>query len=300
MGDEFILFNLTRGLNRREHLKARLTYLDSVRIMTTGVCQPFRAWVAAVNARDWIQANSYLHGTIILGQTNVDAENFTSYLKKALSSCPDDEWQIDILIAGPDTVGTRIIHNGTLTGPYLGGSVTGKPTQWAEHMLAWFTGGKISRIFSLIDAKPLTSLEEAVPLQTPDLNPSPASPDLDAEALYHKYINSINTGTMREVFPSVYHPRLTHNGKSKARDDVWKFVEETSSPHSRLRVGDLLVDQSRKGIAAILEFMVGDQVWCEEIAFYMLDGDLVIWIWAVLDIERFTEFQAELLRLKDQ
>lgn len=268
---------------------------------TQDLAQVYRTWLDAVNARNADVIPNLLATRVTYNGQELNKQGYITQLTDSLQAASVDNIELDTLITGADSVAARLIYKATLQQPYHGAQVTGKPSEWTEHVLVWFDSGKITRFQSILDVDTLRSGTSQVP-RTPSFDPpSPPPPGFDMAAMYMDYIRAINDKTLPRDLDKFVQPRVSHNDRHWPIDEYRHLIESSQDVIQALYfdVTELIVDEATQQIASRIEFTgkpvaefagippTGRESKFSEHAFYRLDGGKIKWVWSVLDLESY-------------
>lgn len=174
-------------------------------------------------------------------------------------------------------------------------SSTEETIESLEIILAWFTNGRLSRVFSLRDTDPTI---ETAPNPRRRLR---SSTSLDLKRFYNAYISSINEHTMPAEFDKFCQPTLTHNDRNFPIPQYIDLIKDSQNAIRNLYfdVKEILIDKENGQITSRIEFTgtpvkewanakpTGKDVRFHEHAMYWLDDGNIARVLSVIDLEAY-------------
>jgi predicted ester cyclase len=270
----------------------------------------FRAWVEAINGRNWPKAAEHVAPTVVFGGQQLSREQFVASIRDSIEAfCPDARLEVDMTItsAAGDRLAVRVIHAATFAKETMGVPATGKRVEYAENSMVWGDeSGLVARVQSLTDwdaaRQGVTHVErtpEDLPRRPPALAGDGERQDLDAQ--YRAYIDIINARTMPRDLPRHVHPRLQHNHRDLTLPEYCRLIESSFEEIDGLTftIVDLVVDEASQRVASRLEFTgtplkpfrgiqpTGRSVKFWEHAYYQLDEGKISYVASILDFEAY-------------
>lgn len=123
----------------------------------------FRAYIAAVNSRDWPSVATWFHSAF--SYNSATADEHVAEMQEMATAMPDLSITIDQLF--PDkydaAIFTRVVKAGTLTKSFMGVEPVGRPFEFWELCFCQFEDGKIVRIRATQPAQQIQNQAETVP-----------------------------------------------------------------------------------------------------------------------------------------
>jgi len=116
----------------------------------------YKAYIAAINAQDWATVESFVNDTVTHNSTRLSKQEYCNLMISAFEACPDFTFSIDRLVVNEEAgdVACRIMLEGTPVKAFLGFGGTegeGRKVRFAEHVFYAWEGGRIVRVWSLLD-----------------------------------------------------------------------------------------------------------------------------------------------------
>ena len=81
----------------------------------------------------------------------VGLEGYRAMLERDFREIPDLRFHIQLLIADPPTVASRLNFNVTPRGEFFGLPINGRQVAFSENVFYTFVDGKIAQVWSVID-----------------------------------------------------------------------------------------------------------------------------------------------------
>ncbi|SAK52168.1 SnoaL-like polyketide cyclase [Caballeronia hypogeia] len=111
----------------------------------------YRGYIACLNARDWANLGTFVHDAAQHNGRPFMLSGYREMLEKDVREIPDLFFDIQLLIADPPHIASRIRFDVTPKGEFLGLPVNGKRVTFCENVFYEFREGKIWSVWSVID-----------------------------------------------------------------------------------------------------------------------------------------------------
>ncbi|WP_460135856.1 ester cyclase [Pseudomonas sp. S1_E04] len=111
----------------------------------------YRDYIACLNHRDWDRLGALVHPDVTYNATRVGLAGYRAMLERDVREIPDLVFHIQLLIADPPTIASRLNFNVTPRGEFLGLPVNGRNVEFSENVFYEYADGKIAHVWSVID-----------------------------------------------------------------------------------------------------------------------------------------------------
>ena len=111
----------------------------------------YRRYIACLNKQDWPTLGQFVHDDVRYNGKRIGLSGYREMLERDFEEIPDLSFEIQLLIADPPYIASRLIFNCTPKGKFLGLHVNGKRVSFAENVFYEFGSGKIENVWSVID-----------------------------------------------------------------------------------------------------------------------------------------------------
>ncbi|XWW94751.1 hypothetical protein V2A60_002699 [Cordyceps javanica] len=252
----------------------------------------FSQWIVAIRKRDWEYAETFLATDVIVNENTMARRAYIQRLRNARFETAS----LDVCIA--DDEAAVIAARFVLSRPPE--PTLGQGEEWTEQTLFSLVNGKISSIQVL--AGPNQSAVPGCADQSGEKTESAkALRTSELRKFYTRYIDSINTLTMRGHFDDFCQDTVTHNYINYSRDEYREMIESSFEDISGLHftIESLIVNEEAQQVAARLGFTgvptkefrgiapTGKPVRFGEHAFYQLEKGRIKQVWSLLDLEAY-------------
>lgn len=134
-----IIEGLRRGdMTSHTHTKASLTLL-------------YRSYIACLNRQDWNNLGNFVSDTAIHNGKLLGLSGYHQMLVNDFESIPDLSFNIQILVADPPYVTSRLWFDCAPKAMFLGLPTNGRKISFAENVIYEFREGKIVEVWSVLD-----------------------------------------------------------------------------------------------------------------------------------------------------
>ncbi|MDB5847729.1 MAG: putative ester cyclase [Rhodoferax sp.] len=111
----------------------------------------YRGYIACLNAQDWAQLSKFVGDDVHYNGVRIGLAGYRHMLEKDFDDIPDLHFDIQLLVAQPPQLASRLQFNCTPRHVFLGLPVQGRTISFAENVFYEFSAGKIVRVWSVID-----------------------------------------------------------------------------------------------------------------------------------------------------
>jgi predicted ester cyclase len=111
----------------------------------------YRDYIACLNKQDWPKLGQFVHDEVIHNGRRIGLSGYLAMLERDFDEIPDLYFNIQMLIADPPYVASRLGFDCTPKGVFLGLCVSGKRVSFAENVIYEFRDEKIVEVWSIID-----------------------------------------------------------------------------------------------------------------------------------------------------
>jgi predicted ester cyclase len=117
----------------------------------TDLSNIYRDYIACLNKQDWQKLAQFVHDEASYNGRRIGLSGYRAMLERDFHEIPDLYFDIELLIADPPYIASRLKFDCTPKGVFLGLPVNGKRVSFAEHVAYEFLAEKIWRVWSIID-----------------------------------------------------------------------------------------------------------------------------------------------------
>ncbi len=117
----------------------------------------YRAYIACLNRQDWPALQRFVHDEVVHNGRRVGLAGYGEMLRKDFAAIPDLSFTIQMLIADPPHLASRLGFICAPRGMFLGLQVGGKTVSFSENVFYEFRDGKIREVWSVIDKAAIES-----------------------------------------------------------------------------------------------------------------------------------------------
>jgi predicted ester cyclase len=117
----------------------------------TSIASIYRSYIDCLNNRDWPTLDRFVDAEVHHNGKLIRLSGYREMLERDVHEIPDLRFHIDLLIAEPPFVASRLRFNCTPRGNFLGLSVNGRKVSFTENVFYKFHREKIVEVWSVID-----------------------------------------------------------------------------------------------------------------------------------------------------
>jgi predicted ester cyclase len=127
-------------------------------VMTrAGLSGIYREYIACLNSQDWPNLGKFVHEDVHYNGKRVGLSGYREMLEGDFRAIPDLYFDIQLLIAEPPRVASRLRFDCTPKAMLFGLPVNGRRVQFAENVFYEFRDGRIASVWSIIDKAAIES-----------------------------------------------------------------------------------------------------------------------------------------------
>jgi predicted ester cyclase len=116
-----------------------------------GLSGIYRSYIACLNKQDWPKLGHFVHDDVIRNDRQIGFSGYLQMLEKDFEEIPDLFFDVQILVADPPYIASRIRFDCTPRGKFFDLSVNGKKVSFTENVIYKFQEDKIIQVWSVID-----------------------------------------------------------------------------------------------------------------------------------------------------
>jgi predicted ester cyclase len=111
----------------------------------------YRAYITCLNQQDWPSLGQFVDDNVSRNGERLGLSGYRRMLERDFSEIPDLHFNIQLLIADPPYVASRLAFDCSPKGKFLGLDVNGKKVSFTENVFYEFRSEKIVQVWSVID-----------------------------------------------------------------------------------------------------------------------------------------------------
>lgn len=111
----------------------------------------YRAYIACLNAQDWARLGQFVCDDVRHNGRPVGLSGYREMLEENVRAIPDLRFEIEVLVAEPPRVASRLRFDCTPIGELFGLPVNGRRVRFAENVFYELVDGRIAIVWSIID-----------------------------------------------------------------------------------------------------------------------------------------------------
>lgn len=111
----------------------------------------YQGYIACLNRQDWDNLGLFVHPDVTYNGTQVVLAGYRSMLERDFREIPDLVFCVQLLVADPPTVATRLNFNVTPRGEFFGLPINGRRVTFDENVFYECVDGRFAHVWSVID-----------------------------------------------------------------------------------------------------------------------------------------------------
>ncbi|MEJ8851919.1 ester cyclase [Variovorax rhizosphaerae] len=108
-------------------------------------------YISCLNSQNWASLGRYVHDQASHNGRQLGLAGYREMLEKDFQEIPDLFFDVQLLVAEPPRIASRLQFNCAPRGEFLGLPVNGRQVSFTENVLYEFEEVKICRVWSVID-----------------------------------------------------------------------------------------------------------------------------------------------------
>jgi predicted ester cyclase len=123
----------------------------TIAVTKTNLSDLYRDYIACLNKQDWPRLGQFVDDEAIHNGRRLGLSGYRAMLERDFDEIPDLYFNVQMLIADPPYIASRIVFDCAPKGKFLGLDVNGKRVSFAENVLYEFRKEKVWQVWSVID-----------------------------------------------------------------------------------------------------------------------------------------------------
>ena len=115
------------------------------------LCEFYRAYIACLNAQDWPALHRFVHEEVHYNDRRIGLGGYRAMLERDFWEIPDLHFKVQLLMADPPCVASRLAFHCSPKGTFLGLPVDGRRVSFAENVFYELSEERIFAVWSVID-----------------------------------------------------------------------------------------------------------------------------------------------------
>lgn len=111
----------------------------------------YKGYIDCLNRQAWGSLGHFVHAHVTYNGSTVGLEGYRAMLERDFREIPDLVFRIQLLVADPPTVASRLNFHVTPRGEFFGLPINGKTVTFDENVFYELADGKIAHVWSVID-----------------------------------------------------------------------------------------------------------------------------------------------------
>jgi len=121
----------------------------------------YRNYIACLNRQDWSSLASFVDDDVRHNGRSLGLQGYRAMLEGDFERIPDLRFEIQMMVANPPLVASRLRFDVTPKGEFLGLPVNGRRVVFSENVFYEFRAGRIGEVWSVLDKVAIEAQLEA-------------------------------------------------------------------------------------------------------------------------------------------
>ncbi|MGY4638288.1 ester cyclase [Pseudomonas sp. TE24901] len=111
----------------------------------------YQGYIDCLNRQDWAHLGDFVHPQVTYNGITVGLDGYRAMLERDFREIPDLEFRIQLLVADPPTVASRLNFKVSPRGEFFDLPINGKTVTFDENVFYEVIDGKFAHVWSVID-----------------------------------------------------------------------------------------------------------------------------------------------------
>ncbi|TFY85469.1 ester cyclase [Pseudomonas nabeulensis] len=111
----------------------------------------YHGYIACLNRQDWDSLGHFVHPDVTYNGTHVGLAGYRAMLERDFREIPDLVFRVQLLVADPPTVASRLNFKVSPRGEFFGLPINGRTVTFDENVFYACIDGKFAHVWSVID-----------------------------------------------------------------------------------------------------------------------------------------------------
>ncbi|PBB23674.1 ester cyclase [Mesorhizobium sp. WSM4308] len=111
----------------------------------------YRGYIDCLNNQDWARLHRFVHDEVHYNSERVGLSGYRAMLERDFREIPDLYFDVQLLIAQPPFIASRLQFNCTPKGTFFGLPINGRKVSFSENVFYEFLSDRIRNVWSVID-----------------------------------------------------------------------------------------------------------------------------------------------------
>jgi predicted ester cyclase len=111
----------------------------------------YRNYIACLNGQDWARLDQFVDNDVHYNGRRIGVSGYRAMLERDFDEIPDLCFDVQLLVADPPRIASRLKFDCTPKGTFLGLPVNGRRVSFTENVFYEFRERKIEQVWSVID-----------------------------------------------------------------------------------------------------------------------------------------------------
>ncbi|KAA0588955.1 putative ester cyclase [Azospirillum lipoferum] len=117
----------------------------------------YRGYISCLNDQDWQSLGRFVHEDVHYNGEKIGLSGYREMLEGDFRAIPDLRFTIDLLVAQPPHVASRLLFDCTPKGVLFDLPVNGRRVRFSENVFYGFRNDRIDTVWSVIDKAAIAS-----------------------------------------------------------------------------------------------------------------------------------------------
>ncbi len=111
----------------------------------------YQGYIACLNREDWDRLGHFVHPDVTYNARPIGLAGYRAMLERDFREIPDLVFRIQLLVADPPTLASRLNFRVSPRGEFFGLPINGRTVSFDENVFYECVDGKIAHFWSVID-----------------------------------------------------------------------------------------------------------------------------------------------------
>ncbi|UDL89282.1 ester cyclase [Mesorhizobium sp. PAMC28654] len=120
-------------------------------MIKTDLSDVYLGYISCLNKQDWSRLGRFVDDDVLHNGRRLGLSGYREMLERDFREIPDLQFNVQMMMAEPSRIASRLLFSCTPRGEFLGLAINGRKVSFSENVFYEFRAEKIVRVWSVID-----------------------------------------------------------------------------------------------------------------------------------------------------
>ncbi|WP_421917137.1 ester cyclase [Mesorhizobium sp.] len=122
-----------------------------IAVIKTDLSDVYLGYISCLNKQDWNRLGRFVDDEVHHNGRGLGLSGYREMLERDFRDIPDLQFNVQMMMAEPSRIASRLLFNCTPRGEFLGLPINGRKISFSENVFYEFRADRIVRVWSVID-----------------------------------------------------------------------------------------------------------------------------------------------------